>query len=79
MGKVVFEDPVHHISGKISRKYRTCYNYRKWSPSGSEPLNGLVAPDVRPDGLHRGEEDPSELQVHDLQGLAVRQGLEVLR
>ena len=31
MGKVVFEDPVHHISGKISKKYRTCYNYRKWS------------------------------------------------
>ena len=31
MGKVVYEDPIHHISGKISRKYRTCYNYRKWS------------------------------------------------
>ncbi|MBQ7439875.1 MAG: hypothetical protein IJV28_07925 [Paludibacteraceae bacterium] len=31
MGKVVYEDPVHHISGKISKKYRTCYNYRKWS------------------------------------------------
>ena len=30
MGKVVFEDPVHHISGKISKKYRTCYNYRRW-------------------------------------------------
>ena len=29
MGKVVFEDPIHHISGKISKKYRTCYNYRK--------------------------------------------------
>lgn len=31
MGKVVFEDPIHHISGKISKKYRTCYNYRKRS------------------------------------------------
>ena len=31
MGKVVYEDPIHHISGKISRKFRTCYNYRKWS------------------------------------------------
>ena len=31
MGKVVYEDPIHHISGKISRKYRTCYTYRKWS------------------------------------------------
>ena len=29
MGKVVFEDPIHHISGKISRKYRTCYNYKR--------------------------------------------------
>ena len=29
MGQVVFEDPVHHISGKISKKYRTTYNYRK--------------------------------------------------
>ena len=31
MGKVVFDDPVHHISGRISKKYRTCYNYRKWN------------------------------------------------
>ena len=29
MGKVVFDDPVHHISGKISKKYRTCYNYKR--------------------------------------------------
>ena len=29
MAKVEYEDPVHHISGKISKKYRTCYNYRK--------------------------------------------------
>ena len=29
MGKVVYEDPIHHISGKISKKFRTCYNYRK--------------------------------------------------
>ena len=32
-GKVVFEDPVHHISGKISKKYRTCYNHKR--------INGL--------------------------------------
>ena len=31
MGKVFFDDPVHHISGKISKKYRTCYNYRQWT------------------------------------------------
>ena len=27
MGKVVFEDPIHHISGKIAKKFRTIYNY----------------------------------------------------
>ena len=31
MGKVYFLDPVEYISGKISKKYRTCYNYRKLS------------------------------------------------
>ena len=40
MGKVVFEDPVHHISGKISRKYRTCYNYRKWSDRKYTSVHG---------------------------------------
>ena len=56
MGKVVYEDPIHHISGKISRKYRTCYNYRKWSdrkytsvhgdrttPASTEELKSLAA------------------------------------
>ena len=33
MGKVFFEDPVHHISGKISKKFRTCYNHKR--------INGL--------------------------------------
>ena len=33
MGKVFYEDPVHHISGKISKKYRTCYNHKR--------INGL--------------------------------------
>ena len=28
-GKVVFEDPIHHISGKIAKKFRTIYNYAK--------------------------------------------------
>ena len=31
MAQVVFEDPIHHISGKISKKFRTTYNYRKQS------------------------------------------------
>ncbi len=29
MGKVVFEDPVHHISGKIAKKFRTIYKFAK--------------------------------------------------
>ena len=31
MGKVFFEDPIHHISGKIAKKFRTIYNYMKVS------------------------------------------------
>ena len=31
MAKVEYEDPIHHLSGKISKKHRTCYNYRRWS------------------------------------------------
>ena len=40
MGKVVFDDPVHHISGRISKKYRTCYNYRKWSDRKYTSVHG---------------------------------------
>ena len=40
MGKVYFEDPIHHISGKISKKYRTCYNYRKWSDRKYTSIHG---------------------------------------
>jgi hypothetical protein len=29
MGKVFFEDPIHHLSGKIAKKFRTIYNYMK--------------------------------------------------
>lgn len=31
MGKVVFQDPIDRISGKISEKFQTVYNYRKGS------------------------------------------------
>ena len=31
MAQVEYEDPIHHLSGKISKKHRTCYNYRRWS------------------------------------------------
>ena len=40
MGLVVFEDPIHHISGKISKKYRTCYNYRKRSERKYTSVHG---------------------------------------
>ena len=40
MGQVVFDDPVHHISGRISKKYRTCYNYRKWSDRKYTSVHG---------------------------------------
>jgi hypothetical protein len=31
MSQVVFIDPVDHISGKISKKYKTIFNYRSAS------------------------------------------------
>ena len=31
MAQVVYLDPIDHVSGKISKKYRTVYNYRKAS------------------------------------------------
>ena len=40
MGKVGFLDPVDFISGKISRKYRTCYNYRRWSDRRYTSVHG---------------------------------------
>ncbi len=40
MATVVFEDPIHHISGKISKKYRTCYNYRKRSDRKYTSVHG---------------------------------------
>ena len=40
MGQVVFQDPVHHISGKISKKYRTTYNYRKASERAEQIIQG---------------------------------------
>ena len=40
MAKVEFEDPIHHLSGKISKKHRTCYNYRKWSDRKYTSVHG---------------------------------------
>ena len=51
MGKVVFDDPVHHISGRISKKYRTCYNYRKWSDRKYTSVHGDRTTPVTADEL----------------------------
>ena len=40
MAKVEYEDPIHHLSGKISKKYRTCYNYRRWSQRKYTSIHG---------------------------------------
>ena len=40
MAQVVYEDPIHHISGKISKKFRTCYNYRKQSDRKYTSVHG---------------------------------------
>ena len=31
MAIVTYEDPIHHLSGKISKQFLTTYNYRKQS------------------------------------------------
>ena len=43
MGKVYYEDPIHHISGKISRKYRTIYNHRTLSQHNFTSVRGAVS------------------------------------
>ena len=40
MAKVEYEDPIHHLSGKISKKHRTCYNYRRWSERKYTSVHG---------------------------------------
>jgi hypothetical protein len=40
MAIVTYEDPIHHLSGKISKKYRTCYNYRKRSDRKYTSVHG---------------------------------------
>lgn len=40
MAKVEYEDPIHHLSGKISKKYRTCYNYRRGSQQKYTSVHG---------------------------------------
>ena len=40
MAIVTYEDPIHHLSGKISKKYRTTYNYRKLSERNYTSVRG---------------------------------------
>ena len=40
MAIVTYEDPIHHLSGKISKKYRTTYNYRKRSDRKYTSVHG---------------------------------------
>lgn len=40
MAKVEYEDPIHHLSGKISKNHRTCYNYRRWSQRKYTSVHG---------------------------------------
>ena len=40
MGKVFYEDPVHHISGKISKKFRTCYNHKRINGQNFTSVHG---------------------------------------
>ena len=40
MGKVFYDDPINHISGKISKKYRTCYNHKRASGLNFTSVHG---------------------------------------
>ena len=55
MGKVVFEDPIHHISGKIAKKFRTIYMYAK--------ATGLKFTSVR--GERKTQLTSNELKVRE--------------
>ena len=91
MGQVVFQDPVHHISGKISKKFRTTYNYRKASERKYTSIRGerttpitpaeqIIQPgalDRRPGSL--GTRPQSRRPAHHLQRMALRQRLGELR
>ena len=40
MGKVFYDDPINHISGKISKKYRTVYNHKRASKLNFTSVHG---------------------------------------
>ena len=45
MAKVVYLDPIDHLSGKISRKHRTTYNYRQASGRKYTSVQGTTSED----------------------------------
>ena len=55
MGKVFFEDPIHHISGKISKKYRTCYNHKRVNGLNFTSVPGERTTPVSADEIKRRE------------------------
>ncbi len=40
MGKVFYDDPINHISGKISKKFRTVYNHKRASKLNFTSVHG---------------------------------------
>ena len=55
MGKVFFEDPIHHISGKISKKYRTCYNHKRINGLNFTSVHGERTTPVSAEEIKRRE------------------------
>ena len=55
MGKVVYEDPIHHISGKIAKKFRTIYNYMKASGLKYTSVRGERTTQLSSDELNARE------------------------
>ena len=55
MGKVFYEDPIHHISGKISKKYRTCYNHKRVNGLNFTSVHGERTTAVSADEMKRRE------------------------
>ena len=54
MGKVFYEDPIKHISGKISKKYRTCYNHKRASGLNFTSVHGdRTTPETTEELNHR--------------------------
>ena len=51
MGKVVFMDPIEHISGKIAKKFQTIYNHRNASGLNFTSVRGVRTASIKPGEL----------------------------